>query len=47
MYQERQRCENEEDDEEDLRPFPGETCHAPETEEGGDQSDDEKQDCQA
>jgi hypothetical protein len=44
MPQERQHRENEEDNEEYLRPFPGDGCHSRESEKGGDQSDHQKRD---
>jgi hypothetical protein len=47
MSQERQHRENDEHEEEDLRACSGVVRHSRKAEEGGDQSDDEKQDCQA
>jgi hypothetical protein len=40
--QEREHRQNDENEEEDLGPFPREACHAAEAKEGGDQSDYEE-----
>jgi len=45
MRQERQDRENQENEEQDLRPCPREACHSVEGEEGCNQSDHQKHDC--